>query len=70
MFSGLYFYIQNIRIILTSPNDLKSSFFSTYGVSVRVSPLLLVMGASMYFFLLTGFLFLDDLILTLIWLLA
>ena len=70
MFSSLYFYIQNIRVILTSTDDLMDSFSFNKSIETRFTPLLITFGFFFYTFLTLGFLFLDDLILTFFWLLS
>ena len=66
LFTGLYFYIQNLRF-LNSTNAPSMSFPSE--LSTRVSPLYFSMTLPIVFFILFGFCYVDDLFLVLSWVL-
>ena len=60
LFTGLYFYIQNIRF-LNSTNS--STFYFPSELNLRITPLFFYVSYPLLFFLLFGFFFTDDLFL-------
>ena len=66
LFTGLYFYIQNLRF-LNSTNKPTTVFISE--LTTRVMPLYFAMALPIVFFILFGFCYLDDLFLVLSWVL-
>lgn len=70
LFSGLYFYIQNIRLILTSTNQLSFNNLYVQDVNTRRVTSLDFLGSLLNFVLLTGLIYLEDFLLYSTWLLS
>lgn len=67
VFFGLYFYIQNIRF-LNATNS--TNFFFVFNNNLRVVPLFYNLTNLLTFFIVSGFVFTDDLFLVIIWLIS
>ena len=67
LFSGLYFYIQNIRLILTSVDQLSFSNLYPRGLNTRRSVTLTLFAYILTFMLLSGLVYLEDILLYMNW---
>ena len=70
LFSGLYFYLQNLRLILTSPTRSSIEVFYINDLNVKFSISTFILFYSLVIFILFGFFFLEDIFLYSSWLLA
>ena len=70
LFSGLYFYIQNVRLILTPNSRLTLSSFYNYDIVVRLPHSLASLSYVLSFILIFGVFFIEEFFLYSTWLLA
>lgn len=70
LFSGLYFYIQNIRLILTPVSQLTFGNLYSRSLNTRKVSSLTVWSYLISFFLISGIVYLEDILLYSSWLLA
>lgn len=70
LFSGLYFYIQNVRLILASPRDSVAGGLYPRGLGVRRVVHLEVLSYFLSAVLVMGFVFLEDIFVYAAWLLS
>lgn len=70
LFSGLYFYIQNIRLILTGTNQLSFNNLYVVDINTRKVTSLDFLAYLFNFVLLTGLIYLEDFLLYSSWLLS
>lgn len=66
VFTGLYFYIQNIRLLNGTG---ESNFPAQHSVNMRVSPSYYTTALTLSFFLVFGFVFIEDIFIFFYWLL-
>ena len=70
LFSGLYFYIQNVRLLLTSTDQLSFANLYPRGLNIRRSTTLTLLGYLLTFFLISGLVYLEDVLLFVSWFIA
>lgn len=70
LFSGLYFYIQNVRLILTAPRGFVSGGLYPEDLNVRRVTSLEMIATLLNFTLLAGLFYLEDFFLYSAWLLS
>lgn len=63
LFTGLYFYLQNLRLLLTSTNQLDAKFFYVTELQTRFATQIFLLGYFLLIILLFGIVFIEDLLL-------
>ena len=64
LFFGLYFYLQNIKYLVSNTNEQNNYFFT---LNLRLNKIYTLSAISVLFFICFGFFFFDDLLLYFYW---